>query len=41
MTLLLEPSKRQKLKGVEELISRSLTGLGNAVNEDLKQVRKM
>ena len=34
VTLLLEQSNRQKLEGVEEVISRSLMGLGNAVNED-------
>lgn len=40
VTLLLEQSNRQKLEGVEEAISRSLMGLGNAVNEDWKEVRK-
>ena len=40
VTLLLEQSNRQKLEGVEEVISRSLMGLGNAVNEDWKEVRK-
>ena len=34
VTLLLEQSNRQKLEGVKEVISRSLMGLGNAVNED-------
>ena len=34
MTLLLEQSNRQKLDGVEEIISRNLMGLGNAVDED-------
>ena len=32
VTLLLEQSNRQKLDGVEEIISRNLMGLGNAVN---------
>ena len=34
VTLLLGQSNRQKLDWVEEIISRNLMGLGNAVDED-------